>query len=289
MNQQSFQRLLAKIPPKWALTIVGLCLVYALVQPIANRQLGWSLPSISRALGITDRKHSGATSPTAGSDRSAQQVDEQTSSTETEETSASRATESDSNNSSPRPENSAKAKRIPTSQSSPSAEAKNDASKQLPQSTATGSQARQDKKSQTEPNSPIQSGKLLYGILKDTGRENYISVKGLRYGPGSEEGHRLKHLERHLADIPSRPGKHGVFEGDMAQTLAWIDDAYDRAARGAKGIRKQQEGTRSVLEVPFDKQIGYIGGRDGARSNHPPSKRLRLVIEGNRFITAFPF
>ncbi len=47
-----------------------------------------------------------------------------------------------------------------------------------------------------------QSNDLLYGLLKETGRQRYVSPEGLQYNPGSEEGHRLKHLERHLKDQP---------------------------------------------------------------------------------------
>lgn len=130
---------------------------------------------------------------------------------------------------------------------------------------------------------------LRYGLLKNTGREVYLSPAGLRYTRGSEEGHRLKHLEKHLKDIPDRPGKHGVFDGDMAQVLLWVDDAYTRGKQGARGVRKRDEDGRTVYEVPFTKKIGYIGGRDGKRDNNPDTKRLRLVVEGDQVITAFPY
>lgn len=136
---------------------------------------------------------------------------------------------------------------------------------------------------------PDTSGDLRYGLLKEIGREVYVSPAGLRYTRGSEEGHRLKHLEKHLKDIPDRPGKHGVFDGDMAQTLRWIDDAYTRGKQGAKGVRKRDEDGRTVYEVPFTKTIGFIGGRDGKRDNNPDAKRLRLVVEGDKVITAFPY
>ncbi len=126
-------------------------------------------------------------------------------------------------------------------------------------------------------------------MLKDAGREVYVSPAGLRYTRGSEEGHRLKHIEKHLKDQPDRPGKHGVFDGDMAQVLRWIDDAYSRSKQGAKGVRKRDEDGRTVIEAPFAKPIGFIGGRDGKRTNNPEAKKLRLVVEEDRVITAFPF
>ena len=145
------------------------------------------------------------------------------------------------------------------------------------------------KPSESHQTEPVVSENLLYGLLKDTGREVYVSPAGLRYTRGSEEGHRLKHLEKHLKDIPDRPGKHGVFGGDMAQALRWIDDAYTRGKQGAKGVRQRDEDGRTVFEVPFTKTIGFIGGRDGKRENNPDAKRLRLVVDGDQVITAFPF
>ena len=145
------------------------------------------------------------------------------------------------------------------------------------------------KPSESHQTEPVVSENLLYGLLKDTGREVYVSPAGLRYTRGSEEGHRLKHLKKHLKDIPDRPGKHGVFYGDMAQVLRWIDDAYTRGKQGAKGVRQRDEDGRTVYEVPFTKTIGFIGGRDGKRENNPDAKRLRLVVDGDQVITAFPF
>lgn len=145
------------------------------------------------------------------------------------------------------------------------------------------------KPSESHQTEPVVSENLLYGLLKDTGREVYVSPAGLRYTRGSEEGHRLKHLEKHLKDIPDRPGKHGVFGGDMAQALRWIDDAYTRGKQGAKGVRQRAEDGRTVYEVPFTKTIGFIGGRDGKRENNPDAKRLRLVVDGDQVITAFPY
>ncbi len=75
----------------------------------------------------------------------------------------------------------------------------------------------------------------------------------------------------------------------MQDALKCIDDAFARGKRGAKGVRKTQEENRTIYEVPFTQPIGYVGGRDGKRDGNPPAKRLRLVVEGNKFITAFPF
>ncbi|MBX3423606.1 MAG: hypothetical protein KF752_18775 [Pirellulaceae bacterium] len=133
------------------------------------------------------------------------------------------------------------------------------------------------------------SAHLLHGLLQEKSRDEYVSPAGLRYTRGSEEGHRLKHLEKHLADQPDRPGRHGVFYGDLPQVLRWLDEAYTRACMGAKGTRSHEEAGRTVYEVTFAKPLGYIGGRDGKRQNNPDSRRLRLVVDGDFVITAFPF
>jgi hypothetical protein len=129
----------------------------------------------------------------------------------------------------------------------------------------------------------------LYGLLRELADDDFVSPAGLRYTRGSQEGHRLKHLARHLQDQPDRPGRHGVFQADMRQVLLWLDEAYQRGMQGKKGTKKRQEDGRTIIEATFAKPLGFIGGRDGKRQGHPPSKRLRMVLDEDRVITAFPF
>jgi hypothetical protein len=75
----------------------------------------------------------------------------------------------------------------------------------------------------------------------------------------------------------------------MTVVLRLLDEAFERASSGAKGTSKRDEDGRTVYEVTFGKPIGYIGGRDGARQKNPDAKRLRMVVDDNRLITAFPF
>ena len=129
----------------------------------------------------------------------------------------------------------------------------------------------------------------LYGFLTEIGRSRYESPAGLVYGPGSEEGHRLKHIAKHLEDQPNRPGSHGVFRGDMKAFLIEIDDAYTRAKKGAKGTTKKDDDGSVVYEVTFEKPIGFIGGEAGGRKKNPAAKKIRLIVRGSNVITAFPF
>lgn len=131
------------------------------------------------------------------------------------------------------------------------------------------------------------SGGRLYGMLADQGNERYLSPAGLLYTRGSQEGHRLKHLERHIEDDPSRPGSHGVFDGGMEGALAAIDLAYTRAKSGVKTTVEEEDG-RTIYTVDLGKRIGYIGGSEGRRRKNPMARRLRLVIDQNRVITAYP-
>lgn len=139
------------------------------------------------------------------------------------------------------------------------------------------------------PSDSLGEENLRYGLLRETKRQEFVSPAGLRYTRGSEEGHRLDHLARHLEDQPERPGRHGVFRGDMHRVLLWLDEAYQRNQIGAVGGESRVEDGRTVIEVTFSETIGYIGGREGARRRHPESKRLRMVLDGDRVITAFPF
>jgi len=129
----------------------------------------------------------------------------------------------------------------------------------------------------------------LYGFLSEVGRNRYESPAGLIYGSGSEEGHRLKHIARHLEDQPDRPGSHGVFQGTMKEFLVAIDDGFTRAKKGGKGTKKEENGDSTVYEATFDKTIGFQGGQSGGRKKKPPSKKIRIVVRGESLITAFPF
>lgn len=246
-----------QLPTKWLVAIVGVLIFYGLTQPMLNSRLGWSLPAVATLL---------------GQEGAADAKSEKTSETATKAS-------GDDNSSSSKSTSSAK----PSSASAgDAAQASRTSAKKVEQASAV---------EETNELAAQSTDDLLYGLLKETrsGSENYLSPMGLRYTRGSAEGHRLKHLERHLQDQPTRPGKHGVFYGDMPQVLRWLDDAYDRGKRGAKGTSKRNEDRRTVYEVAFDKPLGYIGGRDGKRDGNPDAKRIRMVVEGDALITAFPF
>ncbi len=132
-----------------------------------------------------------------------------------------------------------------------------------------------------------QSSELLHGMLREVARREYLSPAGLLYTPGSAEGHRLAHLERHTQDDPRRSGSHGVFDGGMEGALKTIDLAYERAKTGQRTTTESDDG-RTIYTVDLGKRVGYVGGSQGQRRGHPMARRVRLVLEGNRVVTAFP-
>ena len=173
----------------------------------------------------------------------------------------------------------------------PSKQTSQEKNEELSSGKGDDTESKPPAKKTTKPNdSPDEKDSYpLYGFLSDLGRNRYESPAGLVYGTGSEEGHRLKHLARHLEDQPNRPGSHGVFKGDMRDFLVVIDDAYTRAKKGAKGTTKKEDEGSVVYEVAFEKPIGFIGGEAGGKKKKPAAKKIRLVVRGSNVITAFPF
>ncbi|MFN3191626.1 MAG: hypothetical protein ACE361_14040 [Aureliella sp.] len=271
MNRKpSTGNLLQQLPTKWAVTLVVAVIAYAIVQPVLNNRLGWNLPSVASLSGQEDGE---AKATTVERDAPGNRDGRLKSEREQESVAGGNLTEDGQERDS----------------STTSSAISSDAAK-------GGKQAGESNSTRGSPSPPpnlgsgsAQQSDLRYGLLKSLGNDVYLSPAGLRYTPGSEEGHRLKHIEKHLSDQPSRPNSHGVFDGDMPQVLRWIDEAYGRAERGAKGTTKRKDRGRVVMEVPFSRPIGFVGGQTGKRKGNPDAKRLRLVIDGDRVITAFPF
>lgn len=118
--------------------------------------------------------------------------------------------------------------------------------------------------------------------------QTFRSPEGLVYGRGSEHGHRLKHLMAHAQDQPDRPGSHGVFDATEAiNVLKLIDEGY-RLAKSGKQTRTRREEGRTIYVVAMGRRIGYVGGESGARRGHPTATSLQLILDGDRFVTAYP-
>ena len=127
--------------------------------------------------------------------------------------------------------------------------------------------------------------------LKPDGKDTWTSPAGLVYKGRDPKGlTRLEHIMRHARDIPNREGSHGVFDGkgDATAIFSLIDEGWLLAQK--KGIRPRVESGRVAYTIPMGRRIGYLGGENGQRKNHPALKTLFIVMNrGTReVITAFP-
>lgn len=128
----------------------------------------------------------------------------------------------------------------------------------------------------------------LSGLLEGERRGAYRSPAGLLYTKGSQQGHRLSHLMTHARDLPNRDGRHGVFDSEEPSAIVeLVDEAYRQALSG-EATDREVEGQRVVYTVDLGRRIGYVGGRSGARKGNPPASHMRLVVQEDRLITAFP-
>lgn len=155
-----------------------------------------------------------------------------------------------------------------------------------PGKRGASSTAAKQKKSQKESGSTASAQKL--GQLREVGDDVFESSAGLRYLPGSADGHRLRHVMKHAADEPKKK-IHGVFEGDRNTILAIIDEAWNLAKKSSPDVRRQSQNDRTVITVNLKRRVGYVGGSDGAARNHPECRFLRLVLEEqNAVVSAYP-
>lgn len=256
------------IPTKWAIIIVAILIAYVVAQPRLNDWFGLNLPSLTSLVGddSAQKKPAPKDSPKQSSVPSKQSAERNKSSDAKDQSSRPPdATERSESESSKRESNKSTTANKPDNTGKPNSAS----SKRLESSTK-------------------QSAKV-HGILTSIGNDRFESPNGLIYGPGSEQGHRIKHIERHLADDPGRPGSHGVFDGSLDEFLIAIDDAYLRAKRGEKGTTRKEEDNTTIYEASFSKPIGFQGGIEGGKRKHPKLKKLRIVVRGNSLITAFPF
>ena len=266
----NLNQLLRGVPTKWVLALIVLGVAYTLAQPWMNRQWGWNLPSLASFIEgdepSSDSQASNApTSVAQAANRPSASRDKKTTANSQNQDAKDAIANNDS------------AVEPPATQSK-------DKGTSTKETNPRDSQSR----SNTSRTEKVTERKK-YGILEEIGSNRYRSPEGLIYAPGSQEGHRLAHIERHLTDQPDRPGSHGVFDGDMEAVLTWIDEAYRKSKTKAKGTTSEVDSDgRTVIDAKFDQAIGYVGGRDGQKKKNPPAKTLRLVLDEKNVITAFP-
>ena len=237
---------------------------YSLLRPTINETTGWNLPAL----------RSSEVSRETVAERSNPTVDSPQSNTDsTGKSSSSREPASTSGSTSKNDATSTKSDVTSDRGSSPG--------------PLASKMTRGDPESGPSAASNTDKSELEYGLLREISPDRFLSPAGVLYTPGSAEGHRLEHLRRHTKDQPNRSGKHGVFDGDMEGALATIDKAYEKAQANQR-TTKEVDGKRTIYTVDMGKRVGFVGGGDGQRSRNPMARRVRLVLEGNRLITAFP-
>lgn len=258
--------------------IAALVAIYSLAAPKLNERYNWDLPQIQ-----TDR---------SGNVQLASNANETTAKNDDSATAGAKPTAGASDkaaNGKPGPlagkmatSNRSQSKSQSESQSQSQSNAKTSSNQDSRPPPTSSNQTDSSKKTASSDDE-----ELLYGILREVSKDRYISPAGLMYTPGSAEGHRLEHLRRHTKDDPGRPGSHGVFDGDMDGALATIDRAYDRAKKGQRTTKSVDDG-RTIYTVDMGGRVGYVGGRTGKQKRNPMARRVRVVLEGNRVITAYP-
>lgn len=274
-QKETAASLLKVIPAKWAVAIIAALIVYVLLQPRLNQWFGWNLPSVASLTGdepakATPKKNSDA-KPTIASKSNKSQAATDDSDLERKSPETKKPEQKSPEQKSPdKPKASSEPNNPPPSKS---------------KASSNGTESSKSPSSTAKSKSPPQS---VEDYLKEVGKNRFESPAGLIYKPGSEEGHRLKHIERHLSDMPDRPGSHGVFDGSMVEFLIAIDDTVTRAKRKLKGTSMKEDDGAMVYEAAFDKPIGFLGGETGKRKKNPKVKKMKVVVRDDAVITAFP-
>lgn len=273
-------------------TVAGLAFAvliggYTMFRPAINQATGWNLPAISNRDGRPNQDVPVAQRAEKFSDRTASERSQSKSAevfTTTQGTAKAASSETKLSPAKPAPEQSGATKAGATTTASKPGPL---ASRMSPSKSASSTSGKSAETKPAAASTPEADASLKYGLLQEISRDRFMSPEGLLYTPGSAEGHRLEHLKRHTVDQPTRPGKHGVFDGGMEGALRSIEKAYQKAKAGQR-TSKEVDGNRTVYTVDMGKRIGFIGGRDGNQKRKPMARRLRMVLEGNRVITAFP-
>ena len=130
---------------------------------------------------------------------------------------------------------------------------------------------------------PAQPPQPKLGVLNLVGRDRYESTAGLVYSE-----YRIEHVMEHSRDHPDKPS-HGVFEGTQDEIFAVIDEAYQLAQKkGPPQVVIEDQGDRTTYTVNLNRKIGHGGGQSGARRRNPPLKMVKIVLEGDEVVTAYP-
>ncbi len=145
--------------------------------------------------------------------------------------------------------------------------------------------ANQSASAATNSETPDASGRFP---LEKIGADTWRSPEGLVYGIGPGRQPRIDHIMRHTTDDSDRP-VHGVFDAKSRDDVYTVlDEAYALVRQNSPRVRSQRNGDRTELTITMPRSIGFVGGQDGARQNRPRTDRLKLILEDDQVITAYP-
>lgn len=125
-------------------------------------------------------------------------------------------------------------------------------------------------------------------FLQPAGKGTLRSPEGLVYWVGQGRENRIEHVMLHAKDIPGKPS-HGVFDGDHQAILELLDEAYQLVKAKSRYVKSEESQGNMAYTVSLGRRIGYEGGEKGQRSGNRPLKSVRLILDGNRVITAYPY
>jgi len=130
------------------------------------------------------------------------------------------------------------------------------------------------------------AAKAVREWLTSVGSKRYKSPAGLVYTPSRRE-HRIEHVLLHCKDNPSKHA-HGIFTADGVEVFKLIDEAYELAKSNSNRVKKEKSRGNQNYIVAMNRKVGYDGGAKGKRNGGRELKRLKLVLDDDRVITAFP-
>ena len=131
-------------------------------------------------------------------------------------------------------------------------------------------------------NSGVNPGKAARSWLTETGRNKYKSPAGLIYS-----GSNVDHVLLHLKDDTSKP-THGIYAHNAVEVMKMIDEAYEKGKTGASGAKKERQGDRTIYTAAMGRLVGHSGGRNAKGRNRKELRGIKLVLAGDRVITAYP-
>jgi DNA/RNA endonuclease G (NUC1) len=99
----------------------------------------------------------------------------------------------------------------------------------------------------------------------------------------------LEGITARSADAPDSDRVHTVFEGGTEGALAVIHEAWTHVQQNSDAVdaRPGREEGVTVYRVNLDRNIGFVGGREGAQQNNPRTYSVDLVVRGNRLVSAW--